>query len=203
MKTEEAIQELRKEKKRKFVQTIDLIINLQNFDTRKEAVNTFISIPHPSPKTICGFLTKKTKIVDSIIKEEFDRYKTDADIKRLAKKYDFFIAAAPLMGLIATKFGRVFGPMGKMPSPQAGIIPLDNDNAIEEVVAKMKKLIRIKSKEKSLKIPVGKEDMTDKELKENIESVVTSVENALPRRKDNIKNIIIKLTMSRPIKLGD
>ena len=203
MKVEEAIQELRKEKKRKFVQTIDLIINLQNFDVRKEAVNTFVQIPHPSQKTICGFLTRKSKSVDTIIKEEFDRYKTEGDLKRLAKKYDFFIATAPLMGLIATKFGRVFGPMGKMPSPQAGIIPMDNDNAIEEVVEKMKKLVRIKSKEKSLKIPIGKEDLTDKELKENIESVITSVENALPRKKDNVKNIMIKLTMSKPIRLGD
>ncbi|MDO8516487.1 MAG: hypothetical protein Q7S33_00015 [Nanoarchaeota archaeon] len=203
MKIDQAIQELRKEKKRKFVQTVDLIINLQNFDVRKEAVNTFIPIPNPSPKTICGFLTRKSNAVDTIIKEEFDRYKTESDLKRLAKKYDFFIATAPLMGLIATKFGRVFGPMGKMPSPQAGIIPMDSDNAIAEVVEKMKKLVRIKSKEKSLKIPVGKEDMTDKELKENVESVITSVENALPRRKDNVKNVMIKLTMSKPIRLGD
>ena len=201
MEIEKALEELRKEPKRKFNQTVDLIVNLQKFDARKDSVNTFIQIPNPSNKKICGFLTKKSKIVDTITKEEFDKFKTLRDLKRLGKKYDFFIAAAPLMGVIATKFGRVLGPMGKMPSPQAGIIPIDNDATISVLVEKLKKMIRIRTKERCIKIAVGKEDMSNKELRENIEAVVSALESALPNKKDNIKNVMIKFTMTKSIKL--
>jgi ribosomal protein L1 len=42
----QALEELRKDKERKFDQSVDLIINLQKFDTKKEQVNTFVSVPH-------------------------------------------------------------------------------------------------------------------------------------------------------------
>lgn len=201
MKIQEALTELRKNEKRKFIQTVDLIVNLKDFDARKESVNTFIRIPHITEKKICAFLTKKSKVVDTITKEEFDKFKNQRDVKRLAKKYDFFIAVAPLMPGVATKFGRYLGPVGKMPSPQAGIIPNDNEEAVKEEVEKVEKMIRIRSKEKSLKFAIGKESMSDEELKENIESAIHSIENVLPRKKDNIKNIMVKFTMTKPVKL--
>jgi len=198
-----ALEELRKDK-RKFMQTVDLIVNLQNFDVRKESINTFIQIPNPSPKKICGFLTRKTDECDFILKDEFDKkFKEDKQIKKFAKKYDFFIAVASLMGAVATKFGRVLGPMGKMPSPQAGILGVDDDKSIKVMVEKMKKLIRVRTKEKSIKMGVGKEDIGDEEIKGNIEAVLNALENALPKGKQNIKNAMIKLTMTKPIKILD
>jgi large subunit ribosomal protein L1 len=201
MKPTEAIQELRKSEKKKFVQTVDLIVNLQKFDVRKEALNTFIQLPFAGGKRICAFLTRKTPLADTIIKSEFEKYKNEADIKRLAKSYDSFIAVASLMPSVATTFGRVLGPAGKMPSPQAGIVPLDDDNSVKAMIEKMNKSVRIRTKEKSIKIPIGKESMSDKELAENLVSAVSSIENLLPRRNDNIKNIMIKLTMSKSIKV--
>jgi large subunit ribosomal protein L1 len=201
MKPTEAIKELRKSEKKKFVQTVDLIINLQKFDVRKEAVNSFIQLPHAGEKKICCFLTRKTDLADTIIKTEFDKFREEADIKRLAKTYDAFIAVASLMPSIATTFGRILGPMGKMPSPQAGIIPLDDDNSVKAMLEKMKKSVRIRTKEKSIKLAVGKEDMSDEDIAENITSVLHSVEALLPRKNDNIKNVMIKLTMSKPIKV--
>ena len=201
MEIQKALQELRKYEKRKFIQTVDLIINLQKFDARKEAVNNFIALPHTAEKKICAFLTRKTDLVDTIIKEEFDKFKEEGDIKRLAKKYDSFIAVASLMPLIATKFGRFFGPMGKMPSPQAGIIPLDNDNVVKEMLEKMKKLIRVRTKESSLKIAIGNESMSDIEIEENIKAAINAIENILPKKKDNIRNVMIKFTMTPAVKL--
>jgi len=198
---EKALEELRNIEKRKFMQTVDLIINLQKFDARKDNVNIFVTIPHPSERKICGLLTRKTSIVDTLTKEDFEKFKELKDVKKLAKRYDFFIAAAQLMPEIATKFGRVFGPMGKMPSPQAGIMPMDNDVAVKSMVDKMKSIIKIKSKERSLKIPVGKEDMSNKDLKENIETILTAVTNALPEKAQNIKNVLIKFTMTKPIRI--
>ncbi|MEI6058607.1 MAG: hypothetical protein WCP89_02440 [archaeon] len=201
MKIEEALKKLRTEEKRKFVQSVDLIINLQNFDVRKESLNTFIQIPHPAPRKICGFLTKRSSLVDTITKDDFAKYKETKDIKRLAKKYDFFIAAAPLMGQIATAFGKILGPMNKMPSPQAGIIPIDTDDNIHKMLEKMKKSVRIRTREMSLKIAVGKEDLSDAQIKENIESAISSLERAFSKGKDNMKNVLIKFTMTKPIKI--
>ncbi len=202
MEIEKALAELRKdENKRKFVQSVDLIINLKDFDLRREAINTFIQIPNPTEKKICGFLTRKSKFVDTITKEEFDKYKEPKEIKKLAKSYDFFIAVASLMPEIATKFGRILGPMGKMPSPRAGIIESDDDESVKQMVEKMKKLIRVRSKENSLKILVGKEDMPDEKLKENITAVIQAIENILPKKKENIKNILLKFTMTKPVRI--
>jgi large subunit ribosomal protein L1 len=58
MSLNKALEELKKEKKRKFVQSVDLIVNLQNYDVRKEALNTFISLPNSNKKKIAAFLTK-------------------------------------------------------------------------------------------------------------------------------------------------
>ena len=97
MEIKEALAELRKEKKRKFVQTVDLVMNLKNFDVRKEALNTFVSMPHSNEKKLAAFLTRRSKIIDTIIEDDFVKYKELKDAKKLAKKYDAFIAVAPMM----------------------------------------------------------------------------------------------------------
>lgn len=201
MEIQKALEELRNEKKRKFVQTLDLIVNLKNFDVRKEALNTFVSVPNSSKKNVGAFLTKRSNIVETITEEDFVKYKEAKDIKKLAKKYDSFIAVAPMMGKIATKFGRVFGPMGKMPSPQAGIITQETDEQINSMLEKIGKVIRVRNKEMAIKLPVGKEDMDDTKLKDNIENVLKELEEKLPRGKDNIKEVLIKFTMTKPMKI--
>lgn len=199
--TQQALVELRKEKKRKFVQSVDLIINLQKFDARKTAINTFVKVPNPAEKRICAFLTKRSKLVDTITKEDFDKYKETKDMKALAAKYDAFIAVAPMMAPVATKFGRVLGPTGQMPSPQAGIITSEDEKVVEEVLDKMKKVIRVRIKENSVKLTIGKENMDDKKLIENVDAVIEAVINLMPNKKDNIKNISLKFTMTKPFQI--
>lgn len=201
MKIKEALKELRSQKKRKFVQTLDLIVNLKQFDVRKEALNTFVMVPNSSDKKICAFLTKKSKIVDTITELDFSKYNETKDIKKLARKYDMFMAVAPMMSKVATKFGRVLGPVGKMPSPQAGIITKEDDTIVKEMVEKVGKMARVRNKELAIKLPIGKENMEDNKLEENIIGVVRGLEGKLPRGKENIKEILIKFTMTKPVKV--
>jgi len=199
---EDALKDLRKEEnKRKFIQTVDLVVNLQNIDIRKESINTFINLPHPSEKKIAAFLATRHSGIDTITEADFVKYRDAKEIKKLAKKYDYFIAAAPLMGKIATAFGRVLGPTGKMPSPQAGIIPQESEESVNAMMERMKKVVRVKTKERSVKLAVGKEDLSDSDLKENIEAILKGLEKALPRGKENIKNALVKFTMTKPIKI--
>lgn len=197
----EAIKQLRSGEKRKFVQSLDLIVNLQKIDPRKESINTIVKLPHPPIKHLGAFLTKKSPIIDTITKEEFELYKDNKSMKRLAKKYDAFIASAPLMAAVATKFGRFLGPLGKMPTPQAGLVMQETEANIKEAVEKMSKASKLRIKEKSIKLSVGKEDMTDAQLIENVTDVLKSITELLPNRKDNIKDVSIKFTMSKPIAL--
>ncbi len=205
MKKEEilkALEELRKGKERKFNQTVDLIINLKNFDIKKESINLFLSLPHKIKEVkICAFLNKKIEGIDSVTKAEFDKYKNKKLLKKLVKSYDFFISSADLMPQVAANFGKYLGPLGKMPSPQLGIIKEENEVEIKKIVKKFEKIIRIKSKEPSLKFSVGKENMKDEDTAENIITAYNAILNALPKKKENIRSVMVKLTMSKPFKL--
>jgi len=198
-----ALAEIRKEiKPRKFKQSVDLIINLKSFDAKKESVNLFISLPHKvKDKKIAAFLSKKSGVVQTITKPEFDNYKDKKKAKNLAKDFDFFIAHASLMPSVAATFGKFLGPSGKMPSPQLGVITEESDAKINDIIKKAEKIVRIKSKEPSLKLCIGKEVMKDEEIADNVMTAYNAILNALPRNKDNISSVMIKFTMSKAIKL--
>jgi len=195
------LKELRKEKKRNFSQTVDLIINLRNFNIKKESLNLVVDLPHKiKDKKICAFLNKGSDKVETITKNEFEK-KDTKEIKEISEKYDFFIASAMLMPNVATTFGRFLGPVGKMPSPQLGILPNEEEKTIQGVIEKVNKSVRIRTKEPSLKISIGKEEMKDEDIAENILIVYNFIIKNLPRKKENIKSILIKFTMSKPVKI--
>ena len=197
-----ALAELRKAKERKFDQTVDLVINLQKFDPRKNSINLFINLPHKvKDKKIAGFFEVANKNVETITQIEFKKYNDKKALKKLVKKFDFFIAQASLMPKVATTFGRALGPAGKMPSPQLGILMNVNDKAISELKEKINTSLKIRTKEASIKVPVGKQSMSDNDILENIDSVYSAIVKALPREKENIKNIEIKFTMTKPQKI--
>jgi large subunit ribosomal protein L1 len=198
MKIEEALKAL-KECKRNFKQRIDLIINLKNIDLKKpeNRIKKEIVLPYGrgKPAKVC------------IISEEygFTKEKIEAlgqskkDAKKFAKSYDFFLASPNLMPIIGKFLGKYLAPLDKMPQP----LP---PNATKEVIENI-----IKTKEKSVKfalksglniqLAVGIEDMKEEEITENIKTVIREVEKALPKGSAQIKNVMIKKTMSKPIKI--
>ncbi|MBI5804170.1 hypothetical protein HY450_02910 [Candidatus Pacearchaeota archaeon] len=197
----ETLIELRKSEKRKFEQSVDLIVNLRNIDIKRESVNVIADIPNKvKEKKVCAFLTKKSGVLPTITEPEFAKYKEKKELKNLIKDYDYFISAAPLMPKVAATFGKVLGPAGKMPSPQLGIINKEDEKTIKEMLEKISKSLKIRLKEASIKIPIGKENMKDEEIIENVKSVYKAVENALPKKKDNVRNVMLKFTMSKPVK---
>lgn len=197
-----ALEEQRKNEKRKFVQSVDLIVNLKNFDMKREAVNLFVTIPHKIRDIkAAAFLNVKNKSIDTIAKPDFEKYREKQDIKKLVKKYDIFIAHASLMPAVATTFGRYLGPAGKMPSPQLGIITKEDDASILAVKEKAEKVIKLKTKEPCIKVAIGKENMKDEEIAENILTAYNALVNGLSKNKDNIKSVMIKFTMNKPSKL--
>src|SRR3989344_3608973 len=197
-KLKKALEELRKEKPRKFSQSVDLIVNLQKFDIKKSNINIFVQVPHKiKDKKIVAFFETKHKELETITKNDFKKYSEKKEIKKLIGNFDFFIAQASLMPSVATSFGRVLGPTGKMPSPQIGIVTNPDEKSISELVTKINHSIRIRAKEASIKTVVGKDKMKDEEIIENIMAVYNALLKILPKEKDNIKNIEIKFTMTK------
>ncbi|PNX46023.1 MAG: hypothetical protein BV456_12815, partial [Thermoplasmata archaeon M8B2D] len=133
--------------------------------------------------------------------EQFKKYHDKKDLKKLVKKYDFFIAQASVMPKVATTFGRVLGPAGKMPSPQLGILINVSDKDIDSLKERINNSARIKVKEASVKVAIGKQSMKDSEIAENALTIYNALVKALPKGLDNVKNIELKFTMTKPQKM--
>jgi large subunit ribosomal protein L1 len=200
MDVKQALAELRKLEKKKFDQSVDLLISLKEIDPKKDNIATIVDLPNKiRDKKVCGFLTKKSELVRTITNLDFPKYRDKKALKNLVKEFDFFISAAPLMPAVATTFGKILGPAGKMPSPQMGILPNEDEKSIKALLERINSSMKIRVKEAAIKASIGKESMADDKLLENIEAVYRGVVSALPIKKDNVRKVMIKLTMSKPI----
>src|SRR3989338_2457856 len=199
--------------KRNFTQSFDLIINLKGLDVKKQEhqIDTFITLPHSRGKKVkvCALvgpeLNEQAKgIFDSvIISDNFDKYKEKKETKKLANSFDFFIAQVNIMPKVATVFGRVFGPRGKMPNPKSGSVVPPNAN-LKPLYEKLQRTVRATTKSAPLiQCGIGSEDMDSKDIVENALTVYSSLLQVLPNEKHNIKDIYIKLTMGKPVKVGE
>ncbi|MBW2989688.1 hypothetical protein KY358_05230 [Candidatus Woesearchaeota archaeon] len=215
MDKSQAAQALKKVKatsqKRKFSQSIDLIINLRDIDIKKtdQSVNFFHTMHYPKGRKVkvCALvgpelLSSAKEVCDLAVSvEDFPKYQKK-DSKRLAVEYDFFIAQATIMPKLAQAFGKVFGPKGKMPNPKAGCVVPPNAN-LKPLYEKLQKTVKLQTKnDPIIQTIVGNEGMNDEEVIDNIMSTYDAVVHHLPNGKNNIKNILIKLTMGKPVQVG-
>ncbi|MFA6088501.1 MAG: hypothetical protein WC755_01430 [Candidatus Woesearchaeota archaeon] len=199
---------------KKFVQTVDMIVNLKGINLKKpdEKVDFYQTLPKGKGKeiTVCALIGPELKEsaekakVDFILLEEFAKY--SAEKKKavaLAQKYNFFIAQANLMGQVATNFGKVFGSRGRMPNPKAGCVVPPKTN-LDPIVSKLRTTIRIVTKaQTTCQFPVGTTKMSPEDVAENIVTCYEAILHHLAQGKNNMKNASIKLTMSKSILLGD
>jgi large subunit ribosomal protein L1 len=206
---QKVIEQLKKEKKRNFSQSYDLIINLRGVNTKTNPLNFFINLPHPKPKKskIAAFVAQELteqadKFCDLIIKEtDFPKYDTKA-LKKLVGEYDYFIAQANLMPKVAQVFGKVLGPKNKMPNPKLGCVVPPNAN-LEPLTKKLQSLVKLSAKKATnLQCLVGKEKQVEEQIVDNILEIYNSTLKQLPQEKHNIKNVQLKLTMSKPVKIA-
>ena len=77
----------------------------------------------------------------------------------------------------------------------------DSDEEIKDTLVKISKSAKIRVKEASIKIGVGKTSMTDENVIGNIKSVYEGILQALPLKMDNVRNVLVKLTMTKPIEV--
>ncbi len=197
-------------KKRNFAQSVDIILNFNGLNLKKpeDNINTFIELPYSKGKVSkIGALvgnelsTKAKETCDLVIlKDDFYSYGTDQKkTKKIAKDIDFFIAQANLMTEVAKAFGKVLGPMGKMPNPKAGAVVPPIIPSLKPIVDKLKNSIKLQTKnELAVKGIIGNESMKDDELAENALAVYKHVLHLVHDDKSKIVKAILKLSMGRP-----
>jgi len=196
------------DKKRKFVESVEVAINLRDVDLQnpQKRINAEVALPHGRgrPARVAVFAQGEMaviskKIVDTVISpdqiEDLSDNKREA--KKLADKFDFFVAETGLMATIGKSLGIVFGPRGKMPRP----IPPQAD--IERIIKSLTNLVPVRSKDRpTFHVPIGNVSMPQEQLAENLETIIKRVESSLDRGSDNIASIWVKTTMGKAVKLA-
>jgi large subunit ribosomal protein L1 len=197
-----------KSEKRKFTQSIELVLNLKEIDMKSSEgkIHEVIELPYSleKPNKICviasGELALKARKANA--DQVLERAELEGlagkkrELRKIANEYDFFIAEAPLMPLVGKILGPVLGPRGKMPMP----VPPTAD--IASLVEKHRKTIILRMRSQPiLQCRVGTESMKDEEITENVQTVLRVIEGKLKKGMKNVKFAYLKTSMGKPVKI--
>ena len=194
-------------KERKFTQSVEVMISLKEVDPKKTDLNineiVYLPLPTSMQAKVCyigsGDLAvraknaKANKVMEPAQLENYGGSKRDA--KKLARSYDFFLADTALMPRIGKVLGQALGPKGKIPAP------VPPNSPIEAMINRMRTAVRVRSRGSlGVMAKVGDSKLTESELAENIQAVVSAVTKKLPNGDRNIKTIMVKTSMGKPAK---
>lgn len=204
-----AVKEAReKSEKRKFNQSVELILKLQDVDMKspEAKIQEVVELPHAleKPNRICVIASgelalkarqaKADRVVERAELEGLAGKKQE--LRKIANGYDFFIAEAPLMPLVGKTLGSVLGPRGKMPVP----VPPSAD--VAGLIAKHRKTVVVRMRSQPIiQSRIGMENMKDEEIADNIQAVLRVLEGKLKRGMKNIKFAYVKTAMGQPVKV--
>jgi len=192
-------------KKRKFKQSVEMIIVFKDIDVKKGfALNEVIQLPKTSsPATVCimatgdmGQKAKQAKADAVVGTEELDKYAANKRTSRkFINKYDFFLADTQIMPVVGKVLGQLLGPRGKMPTP----VPFNA--SIESFLQRFRSSIKVRARATlSMSCKIGDESMDEADLAVNAHAVLSAVEKKLPSGEKNLKRVIVKTTMGKPVK---
>jgi len=195
-----------KEKNRKFTETIELQIGLKNYDPQKDKrFNGTVKLPvMPRPKLkLCVLGDAKhceeaTGIgVDHMDVEALKKLnKNKKLIKKLAKKYNAFLASESVIKQIPRLLGPGLNKAGKFPTLTTHNEPLENK--VNELKSNVKFQLK---KVLCIAVAVGNVEMSEREIFVNIQTSVNFLVSLLKKNWQNVKSLYIKTTMGPPFRL--
>jgi large subunit ribosomal protein L1 len=182
-----------------------MIIVFKDIDVKKGfALNEVVQLPKTSsPATVCimatgdmGQKAKQAKADAVVGTEELDKFAANKRASRkFINKYDFFLADTQIMPIVGKVLGQLLGPRGKMPTP----VPFNA--SIESFLQRFRSSIKVRSRATlSMSCKIGDESMDDADLAINAHAVLSAVEKKLPSGEKNLKRVIVKTTMGKPVK---
>lgn len=190
--------------KRKFKQSVELIINTRGVNFSKPENRLKLNIVLPSG------LGKVRKVAvfgdDSVVRDakqagadltilpdQVEEYKDHKKLSELANNY-VLLAHPKMMSIVAKNFGQYLGRKGKLPTPIIG--------KVSDFIDRARRTVRIRSKGKylpTLQTMVGTEDLDVPSLVENCMAVYSKVLSKITE--GNIKSVYVKLTMGKSVKI--
>jgi large subunit ribosomal protein L1 len=185
-------------KERKFKQSFEIIITFKDIDVKKGfALNEVIQLPKTSsPAAVCVMATGDMSVKAKAANADADKFAANKrESRKFINKYDFFLADTKIMPVVGKVLGQLLGPRGKMP------VPVPYDAPIESFLQRFRSSIKVRVRSSlSLSCKIGDESMDDKDLAINAHAIVSAVEKKLPNGEKNIRRIMIKTTMGKPVK---
>jgi len=194
------------EKKRNFLETVELQIGLKNYDTsRDKRFSGTIKLPSvPRPNMSVCILGDQHDIdrakhggVDAMSADDLKKLnKNKKLIKKLARKYDAFIASESLIKQIPRLLGPGLSKAGKFPTP------VSHADDLTGKINDVKSTIKFQLKKVTcLAVAVGNVGMTQEQLVANIMLAINYLVSLLKKGWQNVGSLTIKATMSPPKRL--
>jgi len=190
------------DKKRGFVETIELQFALKNYDPNKDKrFSGSLRLPiAPKQKFKVAIIGDQKHIdeakaagVPAMSQDDLKKLKKDKKlVKKLAKSYNAFLASSSLIRMIPRLLGPGLNKAGKFPSVLGA-----NDNVLEKV-EQQKATIKFQLKSKKtlcLGVPVANVSMKEDEINTNVTLAINFFVSLLSKNWQQVKRIYIKSTM--------
>merc|ERR1712087_803976 len=194
------------EKKRKFLESVDLQIGLKNYDPQKDkrfsGTVKLKYVPRKKFKVcILGDQAHideaKEKGLPSMSADDLKKLNKDKKkVKRLSKSYDAFLCSDTLIKQIPRLLGPGLNKAGKFPTM------ITHSDDLEQKVNDVKATIKFQMKKVlCLSVAVGNVDMTEEQLAQNINMSINYLVSLLKKKWQNVRSLNIKTTMGKPQRL--
>lgn len=194
---------LKNRKERKFKESIDLQVNLKNYDPQKDKrFSGSLVLPNVCrPRMRVGVIADLTledackKI--SIATQNMDDLKKLNKNKKLVKKmcngYDSFIASDSIIKQIPRVVGPTITRIGKFPT---AITP---GESVADKIKETRSTVKFQLKKVlCLGTCVGHAEMTEEEIRQNVNMAVNFLVSLLKKNWQNLKSVYIKTSMGKP-----
>ncbi|KAL7463839.1 hypothetical protein ACHAXS_004189 [Conticribra weissflogii] len=189
-----------KGKKRNFTETIEIQITLKNYDPQRDKrfSGTFRLPTIPRPNIKCCMLGNAAHCeqadrigIDHMSVDDLKKLnKNKKLVKKLAKKYDFFLASDNMIKQIPRLLGPGLTKAGKFPTLLAG------GEDMQEKIDEVKSTIKFQMKKvMCLNVAVGNVAMEKQEIIVNTQLASNFLASLLKKQWQNIGQIYIKSTM--------
>ena len=193
-------------KKRNFTETVEVQITLKNYDPvrDKRFSGTFRLPTVPRPNLKCCMLGNAAHCeqadrigMDHMSVEDLKKLnKNKKMVKKLAKKYDFFLASDNMIKQIPRLLGPGLTKAGKFPT----LLPAGDD--MQEKVDEVKSTIKFQMKKvMCLNVAVGNVGMDKQKIIVNTQLAANFLASLLKKQWQNIGQIYVKTTMGPSIQI--
>lgn len=203
---EDAIALIKKTAVAKFDETVELHIRT-GLDGRHadQQIRGAVVLPHGTGKTVRILVFAKGAKADEALAAGANHVGAEELIPKIQNEgwldFDVVVATPDMMGVVG-RLGKVLGPKGLMPNPKAGTVTMDVTKAIEDI--KAGKVEYRLDKTNIVHVPVGKASFTEEQLKDNLQTIIDTVNKARPSALKGayIKSMIVTSTMGPGIRLN-